>query len=94
MCAFCPVFAFVGMCGVRATCDLQRVAFANLGAMFPMSVSSGLWVQSRWTDSHWFCCNFALSAFDRVGGCFVLIFVTISTIELSKKTHSAGKVYT
>ena len=52
--AFGPVFAFVGMCGVRATCDLQRVAFANLGAMFLMSVSSGLLLQSRWTDSHGF----------------------------------------
>ena len=67
--AFGPVFVFVGMCGVRATCDLQCVAFASLGAMFPMFVTSGLWVQSSWTDSHGFCCNFALSAFDHVGGC-------------------------
>ena len=54
---------------------LLHLILRILQHLFPMSVSSGLWVQSRWTDCHGFCCNFALSAFERVGGCIVLIFV-------------------
>ena len=49
VCACWSSFVFVGMCGVRATRDLQRVAFASLGAMFLFLMS-----QTRWADSHRF----------------------------------------